>query len=54
MHSPGVVGVRGAGASYDGNYYVNSVTHNLRLGSYTQDYVLTREGIGTTSRKVNP
>jgi hypothetical protein len=54
LQAPGVVGVRGAGASYDGNYYVSSVTHNLRLGSYTQDFVLTREGIGTTTGRVNP
>jgi hypothetical protein len=54
LQAPGVVGVRGAGASYDGNYYLSSVTHNLRLGSYTQDFVLQREGTGTTIRKVNP
>lgn len=51
---PGVVGVRGAGASYDGNYYVASVTHTLRLGTYTQDFVLTREGTGSTTRGVIP
>ena len=51
---PGVVGVRGAGTSYDGNYYVNSVTHTLRLGTYTQDFVLSREGTGSTTRGVIP
>jgi hypothetical protein len=54
LQAPGVIGVRGAGVSYDGNYYLGSVTHNLRLGSYTQDFVLTREGIGTTTGRVNP
>jgi hypothetical protein len=54
LQAPGVVGVRGAGASYDGHYYLGSVTHNLRLSSYTQDFVLTREGIGTTTGRVKP
>jgi hypothetical protein len=52
LEVPGVVGVRGAGTSYDGNYYVNSVTHHLSLGSYTQDFQLSREGAGTTTTKV--
>jgi len=51
---PGIVGVRGAGSTYDGYYYVNSVTHTLRLGTYTQDFVLSREGTGTTTMAVVP
>lgn len=51
---PGVIGVRGAGLSYDGDYYVQSVTHNLRVGSYTQEFVLTREGTGTLTGQVVP
>src|SRR5207237_5511828 len=29
-----MVGVRGAGPAYDGMYYVNSVTHSIKLGEY--------------------
>ncbi|HEX3530691.1 MAG TPA: hypothetical protein VH988_26810 [Thermoanaerobaculia bacterium] len=43
-----LVGLRGVGKSYDGLYYVKSVTHRLRPGAYTQSFVLTREGTGTT------
>jgi hypothetical protein len=47
----GLVDLRGAGASYDGTYYVKSVTHNInvRKGEYKQTFVLTREGVGTTT-----
>lgn len=48
IRAPGVVGVRGAGSTYDGKYYVKSVTHKLAPGSYTQDFMLSREGLGTT------
>jgi len=40
-----LVGVRGAGITYDGLYFVKSVTHNLRRGSYTQNFTLNREGL---------
>lgn len=42
------VDLRGAGESYDGTYYVKSVTHNInvRQGSYTQGFTLAREGLG--------
>src|SRR2546430_5857059 len=40
-----LVGVRGAGITYDGLYYVKSVTHNLKRGSYTQNFTLNREGL---------
>lgn len=42
-----LVGVRGAGRSYDGNYYVRRVTHSITLGTYTQRFTLSREGTGT-------
>lgn len=50
---PGLVGVRGAGLSYDGLYYLRSATHRIALGqdeqwSYRQSLDLTREGVGTT------
>lgn len=41
-----LVGVRGAGLSYDGTYYVRRVTHSITLGSYTQRFTLSREGTG--------
>jgi hypothetical protein len=39
-----LVGVRGAGLSYDGFYYVRGVTHTIERGSYTQQFRLSREG----------
>jgi hypothetical protein len=40
-----MVGVRGAGLTYDGLYYVNSVTHNLKRGEYKQSFNLSRDGL---------
>jgi hypothetical protein len=42
-----LVGVRGAGLSYDGLYYVKMVTHRIQKGEYTQSFTLSREGTGT-------
>ena len=50
----GLVGLRGAGYSYDGLYYVKSVTHNIGRGEYKQSFVLTREGLGSITPMVNP
>lgn len=50
----GTVGLRGAGRTYDGFYYVREVTHEIRRGSYTQDFTLTREGVGTLTPAVVP
>jgi hypothetical protein len=47
-----LVTVRGAGQSYDGTYYVKSVTHNIRRGEYRQSFSLTREGQGALSLRV--
>ncbi|AEM85035.1 hypothetical protein [Streptomyces violaceusniger] len=49
-----LVGVRGAGVTYDGDYYVKSVTHNLRPGSFQQNFTLTREGLIARSGIVRP
>ncbi|MGH9508478.1 MAG: hypothetical protein ACRD2M_00955 [Terriglobales bacterium] len=51
-----LVGVRGAGHAYNGNYYVRDVTHVLkpREGSYTQSFTLTREGTGALLPVVRP
>lgn len=41
------VGVRGAGHSYDGDYYVRKVAHVITSGvSYTQQFTISREGTG--------
>lgn len=47
-----LVGVRGAGAAFDGLYYVRSVTHNIERGRYTQDFELSRNGLVSTLPKV--
>ena len=54
LQAPGIVGVRGIGNSYDGKYYVKSVTHNISRGSYKQQFTLTRSGIGSLSNTVTP
>jgi phage protein D len=43
-----VVPVRGAGKTHDGLYYVESVEHTMKRGSYQQEIVMTREGLGST------
>lgn len=40
-----LVGVRGAGVAYDGLYYVDSVTHNIKKGEYKQNFSLSRDGL---------
>jgi hypothetical protein len=49
-----VVGVRGAGLAYDGFYYVNSVTHNLKRGEYKQSFTLSRDGLVSQTPVVGP
>ncbi|MDD5094274.1 MAG: hypothetical protein PHV74_07845 [Dehalococcoidia bacterium] len=48
----GLVGVRGAGYSYDGTYYVKNVTHSIRKNEYKQRFTLTREGTGSITPMV--
>ncbi len=50
----GLVGLRGVGFSYDGFYYVKSVTHLIQRGEYRQRFTLTREGQGAISPLVVP
>lgn len=47
-----LVGVRGAGLTYDGLYYVKSVTHNIKRGEYKQSFQLTRNARVPFSQKV--
>jgi hypothetical protein len=49
-----LVGVRGAGLTHDGLYYVRRVTHSLAPGSYTQSFQLSREGTGPITPAVIP
>jgi hypothetical protein len=50
----GLVGLRGAGYSHDGFWYVKRVTHDLRREAYKQQFTLTREGLGSTTPVVIP
>jgi hypothetical protein len=49
-----IVGVRGAGPAYDGFYYVNSVTHNIKSGEYKQSFTLSRDGLISQTPVVGP
>jgi hypothetical protein len=49
-----LVGVRGAGFSYNGNYYVKRVSHRIERGTYTQSFTLSREGTGALLPVVRP
>jgi len=49
-----VVGLRGAGFTYDGLYFVKSVTHSIRKGEYTQRFTMRREGVGPVVPVVRP
>lgn len=44
----GLVGVRGAGWSHDGLWYVRRVEHDLSPGTYRQKFTVAREGYGST------
>jgi hypothetical protein len=52
LRSRMLVGVRGAGLAYDGLYYVNSVTHNLKRGEYKENFTLSRDGLIANTPKV--
>lgn len=46
-----LVDLRGAGRTFDGRYYVKSVTHDIKRGEYKQSFSLVREGtVASTSR----
>jgi len=49
-----LVGVRGAGISYDGLYFVDSVTHNIKKGEYKQNFSLSRDGLISNTPVVIP
>ncbi len=43
-----LVGLRGAGTAFDGLWYVNSVTHELKRGEYKEEFTLSRDGLIST------
>ncbi|MGW3206862.1 hypothetical protein [Streptomyces sp. NPDC001135] len=49
-----LVGVRGAGPAYDGEYYVKSVTSSLKPGEFTQRFTLSRNAQVSLSETVIP
>jgi hypothetical protein len=44
LQARGLVGLRGAGLTYDGLYYVKSVSHSITKGEYKQRFTITRDG----------
>ena len=50
----GIVGLRGAGFTHDGFYYVKSVSHAISRGQFKQRFSLTREGTGAIAPVVVP
>lgn len=40
-----LVGVRGAGVAYDGQYYVKNVTCDIEPGQFKQSFTLSRDGL---------
>jgi hypothetical protein len=54
LQARGLVGLRGAGFSYDGFYYVKRVSHSIQQGEYRQRFTITREGVGSTTPVVIP
>ncbi len=54
LRARSLVGVRGAGVSYDGLYYVDSVTHNIKKGEYKQNFSLSRDGLISNTPVVMP
>lgn len=47
-----LVGVRGAGAAFDGLYFVKSVTHTIKRGEYKQNFSLVRNGLLSITPRV--
>jgi hypothetical protein len=54
LRSRMLVGVRGAGIAYDGMYYVDSVTHDIKRGEHKQSFSLSRDGLISITPRVVP
>jgi hypothetical protein len=50
----GLVGLRGAGFLHDGLWYVKTVRHHIKIGTFTSSFSLTRDGHGSTVPAVIP
>mgnify|MGYP000147275018 CR=1 FL=1 len=48
LKARGLVGIRGLGFTYDGLYYVQSVTSSITREGFKQKFTATREGTGST------
>ena len=48
LKSRQLVGVRGAGMAFDGLYYVQRVTHEIKRGEYKQSFTLARNALVST------
>jgi len=54
LRARGLVGVRGAGLTHDGFWYVKRVTHTITRNDYSQKFSLSREGSGALTPVVIP
>ncbi len=54
LRSRQLVGVRGASRAYDGLYYVDTVTHNIKRGEFKQSFTLSRDGLISNTPRVLP
>lgn len=54
LRSRALVGVRGVGFDYGGNWYVRSVDYHIEPGKFTQAFTLNREGRGALLPLVVP
>ncbi|MEL6901751.1 MAG: hypothetical protein AAFP07_12425 [Cyanobacteria bacterium J06606_4] len=54
LQARALVGLRGVGLSYSGNYYVKKVTHQITHETYKQKFSLAREGTGSAVPLVRP
>jgi hypothetical protein len=54
LNARALVGVRGASLTYDGLYFVKSVTHNIKHGEYKQSFSLTRNALVSFTPVVLP
>ena len=52
LRSRQLVGVRGAGISFDGLYYCKSVTHTMKQGEFRTSFTLSRNGLVSTLPQV--
>jgi hypothetical protein len=50
----GIVGLRGAGLTFDGEYQVGDLGYEIGEGSFQQTFNLTRSGLGARSPVVRP